>query len=156
MYQHPSQDPSARKRHWYLAVWSVPQVGSYMPASAYVWSDKRSLTIPQLTAAKEQRKLGEGAVLVNVAYVGFMTQYELTGTSPEPVPSATTAAYNLGLEQALAHPNPSQLVNAFNIGDDFNRTEWEAGVARAQDMRTRIDAAPTRLLAERDAFIRNE
>ena len=142
------QDLNARKRHWFLAVWSVPQVGSYMPASAYVWSDKRNLTIPQLSAAKEQRKLGEGAVLVNVAYVGFMTQYELTGTSPEPVPTKTTAAYNLGLEQALASANPEQLVNAFNLDDDFNRAEWEAGVTRATEMRTRIVAAPIRLPAD--------
>lgn len=142
MYQQP--DPNARKRHWFLAVWSVPQVGSYMPASAYVWSDKRSLTIPLLTAAKEQRKLGEGAVLVNVSYVGYMTQYELTGTSPEPVPSVTTAAFNLGLEQALTVPDPEQLINPFNIGDDFQRTEWQAGLTRGCEMRTKIVAVSAR------------
>jgi hypothetical protein len=148
MYQHPSQDLNARKRHWFLAVWSVPQVGSYMPASAYVWSDKRSLSIPQLSSAKEQRKLGEGAVLVNVAYVGYMTQYELTGTSPEPVPSVTTTAYNLGLEQALASLNPEQLVNAFPLNDDFNRAEWEAGIACGREMRTRITATISRPTVE--------
>ena len=144
MYQQPAQDLNARKRHWFLAVWSVPQVGSYMPASAYVWSDKRSLSIPLLTAAKEQRKLGEGAVLVNVAYVGYMTQYELTGTSPEPVPTVTTTAYSLGLEQAMTVPDPEQLVNAFAEGDAFNRAEWQAGFACGREMRTKIVAASAR------------
>lgn len=142
------QDPQARKRHWYLAVWSVPQVGSYMPASAYVWSDKRSLSIPVLNAAKEQRKLGEGAVLVSVSYVGYMSQYELTGTSPQPVPTVTTDAYNLGLEQALTVPDPGQLVNAFLEDDDFQRTEWDAGVARGREMRAKIIAVSARPPAE--------
>lgn len=133
-------DPNARKRHWFLAVWSVAQAGSYMPASAFVWSDKRNLSIPILTAAKEQRKLGEGAVLVGVSYVGHMTQYELTGTSPAPVPTVTTAAYNLGLEQAFASPNPEQLVNPFDLSDDFQRAEWDAGIARGHEMRTKFVA----------------
>jgi hypothetical protein len=137
-------DPSSIKRHWFLAVWSVAQVGSYMPASAYVWSDKRSLSIPILNAAKEQRKLGEAAVLINVSYVGYMTQYELTGTSPDPVPSVTTAAYNLGLEQALTVPDPEQLVNAFPEGDDFNRMEWDKGSARGREMRSKIVATSSR------------
>lgn len=145
MYQTPkSQDPNARKRHWFLAVWSVAQVGSYMPASAYVWSDKRSLSIPTLNAAKEQRKLGEGAVLVSVSYVGYMTQYELTGTSPEPVPTVTTAAYTLGLEQALTVPNPEQLVNAFPEGDPFQRAEWQAGFTCGREMRSKIVAVSAR------------
>lgn len=130
-------DLNARKRHWFLAVWSVPQVGSYSPASAYVWSDKRSLTIPQLSAAKEQRKLGDGAVLVNVAYVGFMTQYELTGTSPDPVPTVMSDAYTLGLEQALTAPNPDQMVNAYPVGDQFNCAEWDMGAARGREMRVK-------------------
>lgn len=130
-------DLSSRKRHWFLAVWSVPQVGSYSPASAYVWSDKRSLTIPQLTAAKEQRKLGDGAVLVNVAYVGHMTQYELTGTSPDPIPTVMSDAYTLGLEQALSATHPSQLVNAFPEGEPFNHAEWGMGFTRGLAMRNK-------------------
>lgn len=145
MYQTPkSQDPNARKRHWFLAVWSVAQAGSYMPASAFVWSDKRNLSIPILTAAKEQRKLGEGAVLVGVSYVGHMTQYELTGTSPDPVPTTATAAYNLGLEQALTASDPTQLVNPFDIADDFQRAEWQAGITCGIEMRTKIVAVTAR------------
>lgn len=140
-----SQQPAeSRKRHWFLAVWSVPQVGSYMPVSAFVWSDKRSMTIPTINAAKEQRKVPDGSVLVNVAYVGFMTQHELTGTSPVPVPTVTTAAFNLGLEQALMVPDPEQLVNAFNEGDAFLYAEWQAGCTRGREMRTKIVAASSR------------
>jgi hypothetical protein len=137
-------DPNTRKRHWFLVVWSVPQAGFLAPVSAYVSSDKRRLTIPEINTAKGQRQLPEGAVVVNVAYVGHMTQYELTGTSPEPVPTVVTAAFNLGLEQALTVPDPLQLQNAFPETEEFNRAEWESGAARGRDMRTKIVAASAR------------
>lgn len=136
----PVIDKNARKRHWFLAVWSVPQIGHFVPMSAYVWSDKRSINIPTLTAAKQQRKLGDGAVLIGVSYVGYMTQYELTGTSPEPVATTTTAAYNLGLEQALSVPEPEKLVNAFQAEDRFHHEEWQAGANRGREMREKFIA----------------
>lgn len=131
-------DPSTRKRHWFLAAWSVPQVGHFVPSSAFVWSDKRSINIPALNAAKQQRKLGDGAVLVSISYVGYMTQYELTGTSPDPVPSVTSTAYSLGLEQALTVPDPEKLVNAFQPDDAFSHAEWEAGATKGRELRMRI------------------
>lgn len=131
-------DPSACKRHWFLATWSVPQVGHFVPSSAFVWSSKRSISIPTLNAAKQQRKLNDGAVLVSVSYVGYMTQYELTGTSPDPVPSVTSSAYSLGLEQALTVPGPEKLINAFQPSDAFSHAEWEAGAAKGCELRTRI------------------
>lgn len=137
-------DPNTRKRHWFLAVWSVPQAGFLAPISAYVSATKRQLTIPEINAAKAQRQLGDGAVLVNVAYVGYMTQYELTGTSPDPVPTVTTAAFNLGLEQALTVPDPLQLQNAFPETEEFNRAEWDLGAARGREMRTKIVSASAR------------
>jgi hypothetical protein len=73
-----------------------------------------------------------------------MTQYALTGTSPEPVPTVTTASYNLGLEQALTVPDPEQLVNAFPEGDHFNRVEWDMGVACGREMRSKIVSASAR------------
>ena len=136
----PAVDQNNRKRHWFLATWSVPQVGHYAPASAYVWSDKRSLNIPTLNAAKVQRKLGDGAVLVGVSYVGFMTQYELTGTFPDPVPTSTTISYNLGLEQALSVSEPEKLINAYPEDDHFNHAEWEVGAARGREMRAKFIA----------------
>lgn len=136
----PAIDTNARKRHWFLVVWSVPQIGHFVPMSAYVWSDKRSINIPTLNAAKQQRKLGDGAVLIGVSYVGYMTQYELTGTSPEPVPSTTTVSYNLGLEQALSVPEPEKLVNAYPEDDRFNHAEWEAGATRGREMRAKFIA----------------
>lgn len=134
-------DPSASKRHWFLATWSVPQVGHFVPSSAFVWSTKRSISIPTLNAAKQQRKLNDGAVLVSVSYVGYMTQYELTGTSPDPVPTVTSSAYSLGLEQALTVPDPEKLINAFQPSDDFSHAEWEAGAAKGRELRIRIVAA---------------
>lgn len=131
-------DPSTRKRHWFLAAWSVPQVGHFVPSSAFVWSDKRSINIPALNAAKQQRKLGDGAVLVSISYVGYMTQYELTGTSPDPVPSTTSTAYSLGLEQALTVPEPEKLINAFQSDDAFSHAEWEAGATKGRELRMRI------------------
>lgn len=138
-------DPSTRKRHWFLAAWSVPQVGHFVPSSAFVWSDKRSINIPTLNAAKQQRKLGDGAVLVSVSYVGYMTQYELTGTSADPVPSTTSAAYNLGLEQALSVADVEQLVNAFADADQFNHAEWQAGATRGFEVRKKVADATTSL-----------
>lgn len=131
-------DSNSIKRHWFLAVWSVPQVGHFVPASAYVWSAKRHLSIPTLTAAKNQRNLDTGAVLVNVSYVGYMTQYELTGTSPNPVPTVTSTSFNLGLEQALTVPDIDELVNAFNPDDAFNYSEWAAGCARGREVLNKI------------------
>ena len=131
-------DPRTRKRHWFLAAWSVPQVGHFVPSSAFVWSDKRSINIPALNAAKQQRKLGDGAVLVSISYVGYMTQYELTGTSPDPVPSVTSTAYSLGLEQALTVSDPEKLVNAFQPDDAFSYAEWEVGATKGRELRMRI------------------
>lgn len=132
-------DPNTSKRHWFLAVWSAPQIGAYVPMSAYVCSDKRSLTIPQINAAKDQRKAPDGSVLVNVAYIGYMSQYELTGTSAAPVPTTVTAAYTLGLEQALTVPHPATLVNAFPPSDEFQFAEWEAGRKQGMEMLTKIN-----------------
>lgn len=137
-------DPNTRKRHWFLLVWSVPQAGFLAPISAYASSAKRQMTIPESNTAKQQRGLGDGAVLVNVSYVGYMTQYELTGTSAEPVPTHSTTAYNLGLEQALMVPDPTQLQNAFPAEEAFNHAEWKAGHARGSDMRLKIVSASAR------------
>lgn len=137
-------DDRNKKRHWFLAVWSVPQPGAYVPMSAFVWSKSRAVTIPILNAARESRKLPEGSTLVNVAYVGYMNEFELTGTNQAPVASVTSAAYNLGLEQTITVPDPSQLVNAFPEGDTFNHQEWALGAAVGRDMRSKIVPVSTR------------
>lgn len=137
-------DDRLKKRHWFLAVWSVPQPGAYVPMSAFVWSKSRAISIPVLNAARESRKLPEGSTLINVAYVGYMNEFELTGTSPEPVASVTSAAYTLGLEQTFTVPDPSQLVNAFPESDTFNHQEWAMGAAVGRDMRAKIVAASSR------------
>lgn len=134
-----SQDAERlKKRHWFLGVWSVPQAGHFVTANAYFWSRTRAVTIPTVNSARDSRKLPEGSTLVNVVYMGYMTEFELTGTSPEPVASVTSAAYNLGLEQVFAVPDPSQLVNAFPEDDTFNHQEWACGAAFGRDMRTKI------------------
>lgn len=133
-----------KKRHWFLAVWSVPQAGHYITANAYVWSKSRAISIPVLNGARESRKLPEGSTLVNVAYLGFMNEFELTGTSEKPVATVTTAAYNLGLEQALSVADPTLLVNAFEESDTFNYQEWALGAAIGRDVRTKIISASAR------------
>ena len=137
-------DERLKKRHWFLAVWSVPQAGHYATANAYVWSQTRAITIPVLNGARESRKLPDGSMLVNVAYLGFMNEFELTGLSPEPVASVTSAAYNLGMEQTFTVPDPTQLVNAFPEADTFNNQEWEKGAAYARELRLKIVAASAR------------
>ena len=139
-----SADDRNKKRHWFLAVWSVPQPGAYVPLSAFVWSRTRAVSLPILNGARESRKLPDNSTLINVAYVGYMTEYELTGTSPEPVATVTSAAYNLGLEQTFTVPDPNQLVNAFPEDDTFNHQEWALGAAVGRDMRTKIVAASAR------------
>ena len=137
-------DERNKKRHWFLAVWSVPQPGAYVPMSAFVWSKSRAVTIPVLNGARESRKLPEGSTLINVAYVGYMTEFELTGTTQAPVASVTSAAYNLGLEQTFTVPDPSQLMNAFPEDDIFNHKEWALGAAVGRDMRAKIIATSVR------------
>lgn len=137
-------DDRLKKRHWFLAVWDVLQPGTYVTRNAYVWSKTRAITIPTLNAARVSRQLPDGSSLVNVAYLGFMTEYELTGTSPEPVATVTSAAYNLGLEQSFTVPDPSQLVNAFPEDDTFNHKEWAQGATVGRDMRAKIIAASVR------------
>lgn len=137
-------DDRNKKRHWFLAVWSVPQPGAYVPLSAFVWSKTRSVTIPILNGARESRKIPEGSPLINVAYVGYMTEFELTGTSQAPVASVTSAAYNMGMEQTLTVNDPTKLVNAFPEGDTFNHQEWALGAAVGRDMHTKIVAVSSR------------
>lgn len=138
-----TKDERLQKRHWHLAVWSIPQVGTYVPVSVFAWSQKRAITVPELTAARNQRQVPEGAVLVNVAYIGLMNQFELTGLSPDPVPTTTTPAYTMGLEQTMSVPDPTKLVNAFPEEDQFNHTEWALGNATGITMRTKIISAAT-------------
>jgi len=132
-------DARNKKRHWFLAVWSVPQPGAYVPLSAFVWSKTRAVTIPVLNGARESRKIPEGSPLINVSYVGYMTEFELTGTSAEPVASVTSAAYNLGMEQTFTVPDPSQLVNAFPEDDTYNHQEWAQGAAVGRSLRTKAE-----------------
>lgn len=132
---HQTPDPNARKRHWWLAVWSVPQAGHFAPMSAYLWTSGRNVTIPQINTAKQQRQLPDASVLTGIHYVGYQSQYELTGTKADPIPSALTPAYNLGLEQALAAADPTVLVNVYTEAAPFERSEWQAGYDRGLELR---------------------
>ena len=137
-------DPKTVKRHWYLAVWNVPQVGHVQTVSAFVSGKSRNITIPEINVGRLQRQLPEHAVLVGVNYIGRHTQYELTETSPTPVSSSTTQAYLLGFEQALLNTEPEKLVNMFDEGDTFNHQEWAAGHAAgavARGRRANLDGA---------------
>lgn len=134
-----SQDTDrSKKRHWFLAVWSVPQPGAFLQANAYFWAPSRNATIPLVNGARNSRGLSENAIVVNVAYMGYMTEAQLTGVPIAPVPTVTTAAYNLGLEQSMTVPDLSKLVNAFPESDTFNHQEWALGYAVGKDVRAKI------------------
>ncbi|MBO6277685.1 MAG: hypothetical protein J6N20_09675 [Pseudomonas sp.] len=70
--------------------------------------------------------------------MGYMTEAQLTGVPIAPVPTVTTAAYNLGLEQSMTVPDLSKLVNAFPESDTFNHQEWALGYAVGKDVRAKI------------------
>lgn len=136
------QSADTRKHHWHLAVWSNPQIGTFVPVSVFAMSKKRSITIPELTAAKSQRNVPDGAVLVNVAYIGCMPQHELTGISPDPVPTTQTPAFTLGLEQTLSVLDVAYLMNAYQDEDSFNHGEWEKGRDYGLTLRMMLPPSP--------------
>lgn len=117
-------DESAIKRHWHLTVFSVPAAGHTSTVSLYLASKKRLITVPEINAGRANRKIPDESVITNIAYLGFGTQYEFTGTSAVKPPSNTSVAYHQGLAASLA---PVPAVNPHK--DEYSASEWELGHA---------------------------
>lgn len=135
------QDDKAVKRHWHLVVFEVPAVGHFTKISSYLWSRKRMITVPEINNMRIERNLPANSVLVNIAYMGMGTQYELTGSSPDPVPTRTTPAYLEGLSHAVRCEDPALVLNPHPEEDLFHHQEWQTGFAAGLVVRANASTA---------------
>lgn len=125
------KNPLLVKKHWHLIVWEVPAVGLPQKISTYSATRKRLASIPEIRAAQQERQVPQGAVLVNVGYLGFGTQYDLTGESPVKPPSKVSEDFLAGMEAGLHYTGPPEPINPFSDeqGDGYRAQEWQLGYA---------------------------
>lgn len=120
------EDPKAVKRHWFLLAFAVAVPGSTSYMSTFAAVTSRNLSGGDIAAVRIQKDVPESAVLMNASYLGYMTQYKFTNTSPVPVPSTMTPAYTLGLSQAVKAAPGEGIVSPYDEGTFENR-EWQRG-----------------------------
>ena len=68
-------------RHWYCFSYNGtnPQTGLDCAASTYAGYERQRVTKPMIDENKKHAGVNEGAVLIAVSYLGYMTREEMLG-----------------------------------------------------------------------------